>query len=326
MAIQEDQPYVAAAQAAKREFYVKENEEFKETDAGDFTTDTEKDVKRNIQLVNELIKQGYLPRDLSIAAVGANNTRRFESKLIASLQAQGIDITKLFCYDLNDFSDQFPENIQAIHPTVIVDNISRIELEIPESVDLVLEPWSFRCDMPVQKSLLEYIANKHTQMVKEGGVIIMDLPFPIGQDSYQERVKSQAKKHRVWGVVDVTFPVGDEEHTSMFNIFDIRELVLRMSGAGFVPLNFPARIDEQAALCDEIQENEEILKAREDSGEDINAFRNAIWRGGDRNRITLAFRRVSQEEVEHATGLSPSILIMKGFRDRQNKKDLLKTA
>ena len=194
--------------------------------------------------------------------------------------------------------------------------ISRADLtdaafEIDEPVDMLVLPWSMINDFVEKRSLLEGL-QIFRKLVKKDGLIIFDVPLPVGTHSYAKEIETQAGQWGIWGLMERDFKEGDDKISSIFDIMHIRELTIHLLQAGFVP-NIPFEFDQLQVLCNEIANDDSPLTARHESGEDADAAIHPFWQAKGYNRVTIAARVADSEEVFRLTGLSPSILVKRAF-------------
>lgn len=312
IAKQEKASYAGGIAKMKSEFYQAYNKQNKMGREA-VTTESETDIARAKSLVIYEKESGRLPAKPRVLFIGCGNCQRFEAPLIRELRAEGIEFTEIVGVDLNDFSSQIPSDLNMRFKQGNVANPEFIQEE--GEFDIVFIPWSMLNDLVEKRNLLVAM-QKFKKLVKKDGIVIFDIPLPIGRNSYIETIEQQADLWKIWGLMERDFEgVRGQRLRSIFDIMHIREMFMHLVHAGFIPTtpNFPLEFDKQQEVCRTISVDDSVLTRNHETGADKNAVKYPFWQTKGYNRVTLGVRNVGEKEVQRLTGLTPSVLVSRAF-------------
>jgi SAM-dependent methyltransferase len=307
IANQESAPYAGNIAEMKRKFY----REYNEASSMDEQTETA-ETPLEVARFKNLILGERLPAKPRILFAGCGKAQRFEARLIRELGAGGFDPGDILGVDLEEYSADIPADLGMRFRRG--DLSERGFLEDEGQFDVVIVPWSMLSDVVEKKKLLE-LMQKLSRLVKPRGVMIVDLPAPIGTHSYAQELAKQADLWKVWGLMERDFQ-GSAGATvrSIFDILDVRDACMHFIHAGFIPENFPLALDAQWTLLQKIDADDSLLTRQHETGADRDAAANPIWQTSKGyNRVTFLCRQVGQEEVQRLSGFMPSLLVARAF-------------
>lgn len=302
---QDDAFYHGQIPLMKSEFYRQFTEMYKNSP----TTDN-RDVDRTHSLILDYLNANpeLKEKGTSLLLGGCGTCERFEGPLIRKLTASGVKMVRRIGVDINDHSDQIPDDLAIQFKQA---DLSDEKFALDEPVDILVLPWSMINDFVEKRNLLEAL-QVFKKLVKNDGLIIFDVPLPIGQNSYAATLENQADHWGIWGLMERDFEQGSDRVSSIFDIMHIRELIFHLLNAGLMP-NLPLEFDKLQALCKEVEADDSPLTERHESGEDTDAVQYPLWQAKGYNRATIAARNTDPSEIFHLTGLSPSILTRRTF-------------
>ncbi|OGG01779.1 hypothetical protein A2W14_01110 [Candidatus Gottesmanbacteria bacterium RBG_16_37_8] len=302
---QDDAFYHGQIPLMKSKFYKNFTEMYKNSP----TTDN-RDVDRAFSLIENYLtdKPELREQGISLLLGGCGTCERFEGPLIRKLEAAGVKMVKKIGVDINDHSDQIPADLAIQFKQA---DLSDEKFQLDEPVDVLVLPWSTINDFVEKRKLLEAL-QIFKKIVKKDGLIIFDVPLPVGQNSYAKTIENQVEHWGIWGLMERDFEQGPDRVSSIFDIMHIRELTFHLLNAGLVP-NLPLEFDKLQALCKEVEADDSPLNHRHESGEDTDAVKYPLWQAKGYNRVTIAARITDPSDIFHLTGLSPSILTRRAF-------------
>lgn len=287
-------------------------------------TTSSRDIDRTYSLINQYVHEHpqLTQSGISILLGGCGTCERFEAPLLRMMDAKGIKTTRRIGVDLTDTSDKIPADvgIEFVQADFLDEKFS-----LQQPVDVLILPWSMINDFVEKRGLMEALQRIRT-FVKDDGLIIFDVPLPVGDHSYAKTIEQQADQWRIWGLMERDFQQGDHSVSSLFDIMHVKELTMHLLHAGLIP-NLPLEFDELAKLCTDIENDDSPLNRRQQSGEDRDAARFPVWQANGWNRVTIAARKSSLLDIFHRTGLSPSILAQRlsAVSGTRNPKERLET-
>lgn len=311
-ALQEDKEYAGKVEEHKHLFYdtYSEHNRMNQDSA---TTDTQTDIARVTDILECLHELGHIDNNSTLLLAGSGNCQRLEEKVLRNVQ-DVIKFSKIKAIDLVDYSAEIPQDLGIEFEQT---SLTAMELHDDEQYDVVLLPWSVLSDV-VEKEKTLLLFDTFSNIVKKGGHIILDIPFPMGKHSYEEILAEQLQTERVLGIMRRSFQLSEgQEIESIFSFPPLEETIVMAGSKGFVPMyNIPASPYERALEYKKIQENDSQLTLNHiptlhTDGtviqKDHKARRHAFWQatsGGQKfNRVTLILRK-----EDYAPDQTPSIL------------------
>ncbi len=312
--LQKDLPYAQKYKEWKKTFYEAYNQEdVMSRDAP--TTDPEVDRARTVSLITHLVKEKKLPKMLRMFVGGIGTGQRFEGPLVEDLAREGIAIDWMLAVDRLDFRKDYPPTLKALMKekkfTFVKADFADPKFDPKERFDVVILPWSALSDVIAKQDIVGAM-QRFQQLLTPGGVLIIDIPFPIDTGIYVPMIADQMQQFGVQGVLEKAFRHGNRDLLTLLNIMHIREIMLHAYSHGLLPdpENFPVAFDEQKKLCDALNTDDSVLTRQHESGEDRNAVASAAWMARPGwPRATLALRNVGSDVVDARLGMSGSWLV-----------------
>jgi len=315
IAKQEKKAYTGKVAEMKREFY----REFNKDDLMERTTPTtltEREVSRDVSSVfgaRRKMREEYgiqPPERPRVLLLGCGNCQRLEGPVLTELRELGLEFADILGVDLGDYSKQIPTQLGIRFKQA---DFSKGNLSAEEGrFDLVLCPWSAINDIVEKKGLLEAF-QVIKGFVNKNAVVVIDVPLALGRNSHLNEIEKQADLQQIWGITSLEFTKQGRKLRSIFDLMHVRELVMHLFNAGFILENLPLEFDQQQKMCSRISQNDLILTRNHEARADEDSFGNPFWQAKGYNRATLVARYVGTEGVTELVGLSPSLLVSRGF-------------
>lgn len=280
------------------------------------TTDPETDRLRAESLVLDAVKKGPenggLPRELSVFFGGIGKGARFEGPFCEDLEKQGVVFRRIVAADKIDYTAEYPDNLKQKMKDKTMEFIkadfSDDSFSVKEQFDLVILPWSVLSDIIMKKDVV-IAMEKFRKMLKPGGMLILDIPFPVGEKGYVPMMKNQLWYQQVLGIVQKGFKHGSDILTTFLNIIPIQEVLELAMMSGLGPGNLPSSPAQLQAMIQVIENHPELLAQQHRECKDKDAVKYPFWEAKKWPRATLAFFNLGREQIEKLFGLTPSFLL-----------------
>lgn len=207
-----------------------------------------------------------------------------------------------YATDLHDLTGHFTPELQQLFTNgdfkLLLANMATEGFALPEGgqADMVFLPWSMLSDILSERDVVMFI-HKNLQCVRTGGHVVLDVPAPYGEGSYEHTIAEQRHTNISASNIKVPFNLGGETHYKWLNIMDIRRIITLFEEAGFEPVNFPTDpLEQDSRIADFINKRQNYTAASE-TGADHDAFTYPLYEANGRPRATLVFRQKNQPGV-----------------------------
>lgn len=280
------------------------------------TTNTPTDIARTTSTVTGLKERNLAPQGSRILFAGSGNMQRLENIVLKNLAAAGIQFDDIVAVDLVDYSKELPHDFAV---RFLQANLIENDLSTGGKFDYIFLPWSVISDVLKIKDL-KSVLKKFSRLLTPGGILVLDMPLPIGQHSYAETLKQQRGQFPVGSIMERCFTAGDKEIRSFFNVMELETLVWHCLQAGFAPCNIPPGSAERAKIYAQIKDNDDFLARNHEQNLDLDAFSQPLWQGNGYNRTTLILKNVGSAGIEEQFGALPGLLdTMLAASDRESE-------
>lgn len=268
------------------------------------TTSTDTDIARTTSVVLGARKHGVAPLGNRFLFAGSGNMQRLENVVLHNLEAADVPLEEVVAADLVDYSKEIPHDFPV---KFVVADLTKDVLEQEGHFDYLFLPWSVISDILKTKDL-KAVLERFSRLLTPGGVMVLDVPLPLGMHSYAETIKEQSGQHANDSLMGRYFEMGDTRLHSLFNIMALEKLIQRCYQAGFVPCNIPVNSADRAQIYQKIKEDDSLLTRNHEQGTDGDVFLEPLWQGNGFNRATLVLKNVGIQGVEEQLGALPSLL------------------
>jgi SAM-dependent methyltransferase len=230
---------------------------------------------------------------MSILFVGCNTGDRFEGPVVEACEQSGIKFKNIVGLDMSDYTSHLAPSLKSKvdqgKMSYVVADLTSPDFMYEGQFDCIVVSWSMLNDVLKKVDLMTAL-QRLNGLLKPGGYLICDTPYPHGEHSYQQSVEEYAEELGTYGLVLREFDIDGHKLKTMFNILNCVEWCARLQEAGITVQNFPDQIQEQVALAHATELDDSALVDRGDSSSNTDPLLQPVYYA-KANRVTLAAKK-----------------------------------